>query len=132
MSPTPTATPSTEHAGSERGSGRSEFGQDAIILEPISNIALPQARRQRRWPESAGSAEPHSRLPVATPANRERAGGSLSAWITWNRPHPGPAICCLAPEGGTILYVEGRPAVLREKRTTGMLDTKPANIQCPR
>jgi ribose transport system substrate-binding protein len=111
--------------------GRTEFRPDAIILEPISNIALPQAATAasvagigwvvlNRNPDYLTHLRRTANAPVFAVGMDNLEIGRIQ----------GRQFAALLPKGGTILYVEGPSrSSSAEKRTAGMLETKPANIQ---
>ncbi|HWZ81179.1 MAG TPA: substrate-binding domain-containing protein [Terriglobales bacterium] len=111
--------------------GRGEFRPDAIILEPISNIALPQAATAasvagigwvvlNRTPDYLSQLRRTANAPVFAVGMDNLEIGRIQ----------GRQFAALLPKGGTILYVEGPSrSSSAEKRTAGMLETKPANIQ---
>jgi ABC-type sugar transport system substrate-binding protein len=110
---------------------RAESRPDAIVLEPVSATALPQAARAacaagigwavlNRRPDYL----PDLRRTAAVPAF---AIGSDHAEIGRIQ---GRQFAALLPQGGWILYLEGpSQSSSAQKRTAGMLETKPSNIQ---
>ena len=110
---------------------RSGERPDAIILEPISNIALPQAAAAasaagigwavlNRTPDYIAQLRRTANAPVFTVAMDNLEIGRIQ----------GRQFAALLPRGGSILYVEGPSrSSSAKKRTDGMMETKPANIQ---
>ena len=111
--------------------GRAEFRPDAIILEPISNIALPQAATAASMAGIGWVVL--NRTPDYLPQLRRTANAPVFAFGMDNLEIgriQGRQFAALLPRGGTILYVEGPSrSSSAQKRTAGMLETKPANIQ---
>ncbi|MBI3474871.1 MAG: sugar ABC transporter substrate-binding protein [Acidobacteria bacterium] len=111
--------------------GRTEFRPDAIILEPVSNIALPQA---------AGAAAAAgigwavlNRTPDYIAQLRLKGTAAVFAVGMDNVEIgriQGRQFAALLPKGGTVLYLEGPSrSSSAQKRSAGMLETKPSNIQ---
>ncbi len=104
---------------------------NAIILEPISKIALPQAAHAacdagigwailNRAPEYLSGLRAKAKVPVF----------AISADHTEIGRIQGRQFAALLPKGGSALYVEGPSrSTAAHQRTQGMLETKPANIQ---
>jgi ribose transport system substrate-binding protein len=104
---------------------------DAIVLEPVSGTALPQVARAAC---SAGVGwAVLSRHPDYMPELRRTASAPI---FTVGSDHSeigriqGKQFGALLPQGGSILYIEGpSQSSSAQKRTSGMLETKPSNIQ---
>jgi ribose transport system substrate-binding protein len=103
---------------------------DAIILEPISSIALPQAA------QAAGKAGVAwvllNRLPDYLPELRRTAAAPMFAvssdHVEIGRVQ-GRQFARLLPKGGSVLHIEGpSQGGSAHQRTTGMLETKPSNV----
>ncbi len=111
--------------------GRAESRPDAIILEPISNIALPQAAGVacaagigwavlNRLPDYVSQLRRTATAPVFAVGMDNLEIGRIQ----------GRQFAALLPNGGSILYLEGPSrSSSAQKRTAGMLETKPSNIQ---
>jgi ribose transport system substrate-binding protein len=111
--------------------GRNESRPDAIILEPISNIALPQAASAacgagigwvalNRVPDYLSQLRRTATAPVFAVTMDNQEIGRIQ----------GRQFAALLPKGGSVLYLEGPSrSSSAQKRTSGMLETKPANIQ---
>ena len=110
--------------------GRNDYRPDAIILEPISNIALPQAA-QAACTAGIGWAV-LNRSPGYIPQLRQLATAPVFDVSVDNLEVgriQGRQFAALLPKGGSVLYVEGPSrSASAQKRTLGMLETKPANI----
>jgi ABC-type sugar transport system substrate-binding protein len=108
-----------------------ESRPDAIVLEPVSGTALPQVARAAC---SAGVGwAVLNRNPDYTPELRRAATAPI---FTVSSDHAeigrlqGKQFAALLPRGGSILYIEGpSQSSSAQKRTAGMLETKPSNIQ---
>ncbi|MGA8151638.1 MAG: sugar ABC transporter substrate-binding protein [Terriglobales bacterium] len=108
-----------------------ESRPDAIVVEPVGGTALPQVAR------AAGAAGVGwavlNRRPDYLP---ELRSATTSPIFAVSSDHAeigriqGRQFAALLPAGGSVLYIEGpsQSASARE-RTSGMLQTKPANIQ---
>ena len=104
---------------------------DAIILEPISMIALPQAARAackagigwavlNRAPEYLSQLRAETTVPVFALSSDHAEIGRIQ----------GRQFSALLPKGGSVLYLEGPSrSSAAQQRTAGMLETKPPNIQ---
>jgi ribose transport system substrate-binding protein len=104
---------------------------DAIILEPISKIALPQAARAacdagmgwavlNRAPEYLSELRARGTVPVFALSSDHAEIGRIQ----------GRQFAALLPKGGSVLYLEGPSrSSAAQQRTEGMLETKPSNIQ---
>lgn len=108
-----------------------ESRPDAIILEPISSIALPQAARAA-CAAGIGWAV-LNQAPAYLSELRRTAAKPLFAVISDHVEIgriQGRQFAALLPRGGSILYLEGPSrSSAAQKRTSGMLETKPSNIQ---
>ena len=104
---------------------------DAIVLEPVGSTALPQVAKAanaagigwavlNRRPEYLAELRRQGKTPVfAVSADHEEIGRIQ-----------GRQFAALLPKGGSVLYIEGPSrSSSAQKRTTGMLETKPSNIQ---
>jgi len=111
--------------------GRDGPPPDAIIFEPISNIALPQAA-SAACAAGIGWAV-LNRTPDYIPQLRRTANAPVFAVGMDNLEIgriQGRQFAALLPKGGLVLYVEGPSrSSSAQKRTAGMLETKPENIQ---
>lgn len=108
-----------------------KFRPDAVVLEPVSGTALPQVARAacsagvgwavlNRSPEYLPELRRAATAPIFTVSCDNAEIGRLQ----------GKQFAALLPRGGTILYVEGpSQSSSAQKRTAGMLETKPSNIQ---
>jgi ribose transport system substrate-binding protein len=104
---------------------------DAIVLEPVSGTALPLVAREAcsagvgwavlsRHPEYMAELRRTAKAPIFTVGSDHSEIGRIQ----------GKQIGALLPEGGSILYIEGpTQSSSAQKRTSGMLQTKPSNIQ---
>lgn len=104
---------------------------DAIILEPISKIALPQAANAacdagigwavlNRAPDYLSELRAKAKVPVFAITADHTEIGRIQ----------GKQFAALLPNGGSVLYIEGPSrSTAAHERTEGMLETKPANIQ---
>ena len=111
--------------------GRGEFRPGAIILEPISDIALPQAAAAasaagiawvvlNRTPDYVKQLRRTATAPVFSVGMDNLQIGRIQ----------GQQFAALLPRGGLILYLEGPSrSSSAQKRTEGMRQTKPSNIQ---
>jgi ribose transport system substrate-binding protein len=110
---------------------RPEARPDAIVLEPVSGTALPQVARAacsagigwavlNREPEYMTELHNASTKPTFSVSSDHIEIGRIQ----------GKQFAALLPRGGSVLYLEGpSQSSSAQKRTKGMLDTKPANIQ---
>jgi len=110
---------------------RAEARPDAIVIEPVSSTALPQAA-QAAISAGIGWAV-MNRSPEYLPVLRKVATAPVFA-ISSDHAEigriQGRQFAALLPKGGSMLYIEGPSySTSAQKRTTGMLQTKPANIQ---
>jgi ribose transport system substrate-binding protein len=104
---------------------------DAIVLEPVSGTALPQVARAA---SAAGigwvvlNREPQY-MPELHKASTTPTFSVSSDHIEIGRIQ-GKQFAALLPRGGSILYLEGpSQSSSAQKRTAGMLETKPSNLQ---
>jgi len=107
-----------------------ESRPDAIVLEPVSGTALPQVARAacsaglgwavlNRSPDYMAEIRRATTAPVFTVSSDHLGIGRLQ----------GRQFAALLPRGGSILYIEGpSQSSSAQKRTAGMLETKPSNI----
>ena len=103
---------------------------DAIVVEPISSIALPQAARAagtagigwavlNRAPDYLAELRATAKAPMFALTSDHLEIGRIQ----------GRQFAALLPQGGSILYIEGPTrSAAAEQRTKGMLETKPSNI----
>lgn len=110
---------------------RAESRPDAIVLEPVSATALPQAARAacaagigwvvlNRRPDYMPDLRRTAAVPVFAIGSDHDEIGRIQ----------GRQFAALLPKGGWILYLEGpSQSSSAKKRTAGMLETKPSNIQ---
>lgn len=110
---------------------RPESRPDAIVLEPISNIALPQAAQSacsagigwavlNRVPDYISELRRTATAPMFAVCSHHLEIGRIQ----------GRQFAALLPKGGSILYLEGpSQSSSAQERTAGMLETKPPNIQ---
>jgi ribose transport system substrate-binding protein len=110
---------------------RAESRPDAIVVEPVSGTALPQVARAavaagigwavlNRSPEYLSELRRAATVPVFAVSSDHAEIGRIQ----------GRQFAALLPKGGSILYLEGPShSSSAQKRTAGMLETKPSNIQ---
>jgi ribose transport system substrate-binding protein len=110
---------------------RPELRPDAIVLEPVSGTALPQVARAastagiawvvlNRSPEYMPELHRTSKAPTFSVSSDHVEIGRIQ----------GKQFAALIPRGGTVLYVEGpSQSSSAQKRTAGMMESKPSNIQ---
>src|SRR5215475_9404669 len=110
---------------------RPEMRPDGIVLEPVSGTALPQVARAasaagigwvvlNRNPEYLPELHKSSKAPTFSVSSDHVEIGRIQ----------GKQFAALLPRGGSILYIEGPPqSSSAQKRTAGMLETKPSNIK---
>jgi ribose transport system substrate-binding protein len=110
---------------------RPELRPDAIVLEPVSGTALPQVARAasaagigwvvlNRDPEYMADLYRAATAPTFSVSSDHLEIGRIQ----------GKQFAALLPQGGSILYLEGpTQSSSAQKRTAGMLETKPSNIQ---
>ena len=110
---------------------RPERRPDAIVLEPVSGTALPQVARAasaagigwvvlNRDPEYMPELHRAATAPTFAVSSDHAEIGRIQ----------GKQFAALLPRGGSILYLEGpSQSSSAQKRTAGMLETKPSNIK---
>jgi ribose transport system substrate-binding protein len=110
---------------------RPESRPDAIVLEPVSGTALPQVARAasaagigwavlNRNPDYMPDLHRASTAPTFAVSSDHVEIGRIQ----------GKQFAALLPQGGSILYLEGpSQSSSAQKRTAGMLEKKPSNIQ---
>jgi ribose transport system substrate-binding protein len=110
---------------------KKEARPDAILLEPVGGTALPQVAKAaneagigwavlNRQPEYLAE----FRMRGATPMFAVSADHNEIGRIQ------GRQFAALLPEGGSVLYIEGPSrSSSAQKRTAGMLETKPSNVK---
>jgi ribose transport system substrate-binding protein len=110
---------------------RAEFRPDAIVLEPVSGTALPQVAHAacaarigwvvlNRNPDYMPELLRTASAPIFAVGSDHAEIGRIQ----------GKQFAALLPQGGSILYLEGpSQSSSAQKRTAGMLQTKPSNIQ---
>jgi len=110
---------------------RVESRPDAIVVEPLSANALPQVARAacaagigwvvvNRSPDYISELRRTATAPVFAVSSDHAEIGRIQ----------GRQFAALLPKGGSILYIEGpSQSSSAQKRTAGMLETKPSNIQ---
>ena len=104
---------------------------DGIVLEPVGRDALPRVSRAAR---DAGVG--WAILNRAPDYISELRRGATAPIFTITSDHveigriQGRQFAALLPDGGCVLYIEGpSQSSSANKRTSGMLETKPANIR---
>jgi len=108
-----------------------QFQPDAILLEPVGKEALPQVARAaaaagigwvvlNRYPEYLAELRRKATVPAfSVTANHDEIGRIQ-----------GRQFAVLRPAGGSGLYIEGPSrSSSAQRRTAGMLQTKPSNLQ---
>ena len=110
---------------------RPELRPDGIVLEPVSGTALPQVARAasvagigwvvlNRSPEYLPELHKTSKVPTFSVSSDHVEIGRIQ----------GKQFAALLPRGGSILYLEGpSQSSSAQKRTAGMMESKPVNIQ---
>jgi ribose transport system substrate-binding protein len=110
---------------------RAESRPDAIVVEPVSGTDLPQVARAacaarigwvvlNRSPEYLPDLRRMATAPIFAISSDHAEIGRVQ----------GRQFAALLPKGGSILYLEGpSQSSSARKRTAGMLETKPSNIQ---
>jgi ribose transport system substrate-binding protein len=110
---------------------KSEAHPDGIILEPAGGTALPQVARAaadagiawvvlNRDVEYVNALRQTYRIPVFAITSDHEEIGRIQ----------GRQLAALLPQGGSVLYIQGPSESLAAKqRTSGMLETKPDNVQ---
>lgn len=108
-----------------------ESRPDAIVVEPVGATALPQVARAARaagigWavlnrrPDYLSDLRAAATAPIFAVTSNHLEIGRIQ----------GRQFARLLPAGGSVLYIEGPSQSLSAReRTTGMLETKPSNIQ---
>ncbi len=110
---------------------RPESRPDGIVLEPVSGTALPQVAKAasaagigwvilNRSPEYLPELHKTSKAPTFSVSSDHVEIGRIQ----------GKQFAALLPRGGSVLYLEGpSQSSSAQKRTAGMMESKPANIQ---
>src|ERR1700729_3872088 len=110
---------------------RPELRPDGIVLEPVSGPALPQVAKAasgagigwvvlNRNPEYLPELHRTSKAPTFSVSSDHVEIGRIQ----------GKQFAALLPQGGSVLYLEGpSQSSSAQKRTAGMLENKPSNIQ---
>jgi ribose transport system substrate-binding protein len=110
---------------------RPELRPDGIVLEPVSGTALPQVARAasaagigwvvlNRNPEYLPELHRASKAPTFSVSSDHVEIGRIQ----------GKQFATLLPRGGSVLYIEGpSQSSSAQKRTAGMMESKPSNIQ---
>ena len=108
-----------------------ESRPDAIVLEPVGGTALPQVAKAanaagigwavlNRRPEYLADLRRQSKVPMFSVSADHEEIGRIQ----------GRQFAALLPRGGSVLYIEGPSrSSSAQKRTAGMLETIPTNIQ---
>ncbi|HZR30406.1 MAG TPA: substrate-binding domain-containing protein [Terriglobales bacterium] len=103
----------------------------AIIFEPVGGTALPQVARAaanagigwvvlNREVDYVSELRKGCRAPIFAISSDHTEIGRIQ----------GRQFAALLPKGGTVLYIQGPSGSLAaQQRTTGMYETKPANVQ---
>jgi ribose transport system substrate-binding protein len=110
---------------------RDDSRPDAIVVEPVGATALPQVARAacaagigwavlNRRPDYLSDLRAAASAPIFAVSSDHLGIGRIQ----------GKQFAALLPAGGSILYIEGpTQSSSAQERTSGMMDTKPANIQ---
>jgi ribose transport system substrate-binding protein len=110
---------------------RVESRPDAIVVEPVGATALPQVARAasaagigwavlNRRPDYLSTLRSAATPPVFAVSSDHFEIGCIQ----------GRQFAALLPRGGSVLYIEGpSQSSSAQERTSGMLKTKPSNIQ---
>ncbi len=110
---------------------RPEMRPDGIVLEPVSGTALPQVAKAasaagigwvvlNRNPEYLSELHKSSKAPTFSVSSDHGEIGRIQ----------GKQFAALLPRGGTVLYIEGpSQSSSAQKRTAGMTESKPSNVQ---
>lgn len=110
---------------------RSDAHPDGIIFEPVGGTALPQVARAaatagiawvvlNRDVEYISELRKACRVPIFSITSDHEEIGRIQ----------GKQFAALLPQGGSVLYIQGPSESLAAKqRTTGMYETKPADVQ---
>jgi len=108
-----------------------ETRPDGIVFEPVGSTALPRVSRAARdagvgWavlnrsPNYISELRSGAKAPIFTITSNHVEIGRIQ----------GRQFAALLPDGGSVLYIEGpSQSSSANERTTGMLETKPPNIQ---
>ena len=111
--------------------GKKEARPDAIVLEPVGSTALPQVAKAanaagigwavlNRQPEYLAELRRRGSTPVFSVSADHEEIGRIQ----------GRQFAALLPDGGSVLYIEGPSrSSSAQKRTAGMLETKPSRIK---
>ncbi|MGB9334975.1 MAG: sugar ABC transporter substrate-binding protein [Candidatus Acidiferrales bacterium] len=104
---------------------------DGIVFEPVGTDALPRVAGAARDAVVGWAV-----LNRASPYISELRSGATAPIFTLSSDHveigriQGRQFAALLPDGGTILYIEGPShSSSAKKRTSGMMETKPAGIR---
>jgi ribose transport system substrate-binding protein len=104
---------------------------DAIVFEPVGATAMPQVARAaaaagigwvvlNRDVEYFAELRKDYRVPMFAITSDHMEIGRIQ----------GRQVAALLPKGGTVLYIEGpSESIAARQRTSGMMETKPANVQ---
>src|SRR5262245_11234339 len=104
---------------------------DAIVVEPVGSAALPQVAQAasaagiawvvlNRRPDYLVHLRAKATAPIFAVSSDHHEIGRIQ----------GRQFAALLPGGGSVLYIEGRSqSTSARERTSGMMETKPANIQ---
>ena len=108
-----------------------EARPDGIIFEPVGGTALPQVARAAA---AAGIGWVVLNRDVEYITELRKAYGVPCFAVTSDHDEigriQGRQFAALLPKGGSVLYIQGPAESLAAKqRTTGMYETKPANVQ---
>jgi ABC-type sugar transport system substrate-binding protein len=110
---------------------RGESRPDAVVVEPVGGTALPQVAEAassagigwailNRRPNYLADIRATAKAPIFALSSDHIGIGRIQ----------GRQIVALLPGGGHVLYLEGpTQSSSAQERTTGMLETKPSNIQ---
>jgi len=108
-----------------------ESRPQGIVLEPVRGSALPQVAKVAC--DAGMSWAVLNRAPDYIKDLRRTAKGSVFALSSSHSEIgriQGRQFAALLPQGGSVLYIEGPSySSSSQKRTSGMLETKPRNIQ---
>ena len=110
---------------------RDDSRPDAIVVEPVGATALPQVARAanaagigwavlNRRPDYLSDLRAAATAPIFAVSSNHSEIGRIQ----------GRQFAALLPAGGSILYIEGpTQSSSAQERTSGMMETKPSNIQ---
>lgn len=110
---------------------KKEARPDAILLEPVGGTALPQVAKAaneagigwavlNRHPEYLAEFRMRRTTPMFAVSADHKEIGRIQ----------GRQFAALLPDGGSVLYIEGPSrSSSAQKRTAGMLETKPSNVK---